>query len=81
VSTLYAVELLPNCCLQTLPPIVLTPVQLPAHVSSWRALLEDPLLPWIFVHLQPYTGSYAPALFNPELYATCRCVSVPISVN
>ena len=25
-----------------------------AHVSSWRQLLEDPLLPWIFVHLQPY---------------------------
>lgn len=25
-----------------------------AHVSAWRQLLEDPLLPWVFVHLQPY---------------------------
>lgn len=46
-----------------------------AHISSWRALLEDPLLPWVFVHLQPYTGSYAPALFNPELYATCSTIN------
>ena len=28
-----------------------------AHVNSWRALLQDATLPWIFVHLQPYTGS------------------------
>ena len=27
------------------------------HVNSWRALLDDSLLPWLFVHLQPYTGS------------------------
>ena len=28
-----------------------------AHVNSWRALLQDAALPWILVHLQPYTGA------------------------
>eukprot|EP00035_Acanthoeca_spectabilis_P032117 m.17253 g.17253 ORF g.17253 m.17253 type:complete len:558 (+) comp5161_c0_seq1:35-1708(+) len=28
-----------------------------AHINSWRKLLQSPTLPWIFIHLQPYTGS------------------------
>eukprot|EP00936_MAST-01D_sp_MAST-1D-sp1_P001477 g1477.t1 len=28
-----------------------------AHVASWRRLLRVPSLPWVLVHLQPYTGS------------------------
>ena len=28
-----------------------------AQINGWRKLLKDPLLPWVFVHLQPYTGS------------------------
>jgi hypothetical protein len=28
-----------------------------SHVNSWRELLRAPTLPWMFVHLQPYTGS------------------------
>ena len=28
-----------------------------AHVNTWRELFRVPLLPWVFVHLQPYTGS------------------------
>ena len=25
-----------------------------AHVNSWRKRFNAPLLPWVFVHLQPY---------------------------
>ena len=28
-----------------------------AQINAWRAALRAPLLPWLFVHLQPYTGS------------------------
>lgn len=28
-----------------------------AQINSWRALFAQPLLPWVFVHLQPYSGS------------------------
>lgn len=28
-----------------------------AHINSWRKAFVDAALPWIFVHLQPYTGS------------------------
>ncbi len=28
-----------------------------AQISSWRAAFKQPLLPWLFIHLQPYTGS------------------------
>lgn len=28
-----------------------------SHVNAWRAAWRAPLLPWIFMHLQPYTGS------------------------
>jgi len=28
-----------------------------AQINSWRTLLNSPSLPWVFVHLQPYTGS------------------------
>jgi hypothetical protein len=27
------------------------------HVDSWRRAFGQPTLPWLFVHLQPYTGS------------------------
>ena len=32
-----------------------------AHVNAWRERLAAPLLPWVFVHLQPYTGSMSGA--------------------
>ena len=32
-----------------------------AHILSWRRLLASPELPWVFVHLQPYTGSESAA--------------------
>jgi len=28
-----------------------------AQINSWRVALKDASLPWVFVHLQPYTGS------------------------
>jgi sialate O-acetylesterase len=28
-----------------------------AQIASYRALLRAPALPWVFVHLQPYTGA------------------------
>lgn len=46
-----------------------------AHISSWRTALDAPGLPWIFVHLQPYTGSEAPALFDPALYEACGAIN------
>eukprot|EP00039_Didymoeca_costata_P003111 m.65148 g.65148 ORF g.65148 m.65148 type:complete len:549 (-) comp11710_c0_seq2:227-1873(-) len=28
-----------------------------AHINGWRRVFQTPMLPWVFVHLQPYTGS------------------------
>lgn len=28
-----------------------------AHINSWRKRFSSPMLPWIFVHLQPYGGA------------------------
>jgi hypothetical protein len=32
-----------------------------AHVASWRAALRAPALPWVLLHLQPYSGSESDA--------------------